>query len=84
MKKVIKKKLFFQNGYSKNFFLWEIFDGDRIMYEIVEEFKGHKISRALLKGMYDTKMKAASAFSRLIANESMDSVVSPMNRVAYN
>lgn len=84
MKKVIKKKLFFQNGVSKNLFLWEIFDGHQIVYEIIEEFKGHRISRALLKGIYNQKIKAIIAFSKFVERETMTSRISPLSHVAYN
>jgi|GEM_PF-3021755 len=69
MKKVLKKKLFFINGCSKNYFLWEIPEGPGIIYEIVEEFKGHHISRAVLHGLYLQKEKALTAFKRLINHE---------------
>ncbi len=76
MKKVLKKKLFFINGCSKNFFLWEIPDGNRIFYEVIEEFRGHRISRAVLHGFYLRKEKALDAFKRLTSFE--------MSRVAAN
>lgn len=69
MKKLIKRKLFYQNGCSKNFFLWEV-AGDRgVIYEIIEEFKGHRIARAMLRGIYRDRLKAMNDFRKVIMAE---------------
>lgn len=70
MKKVLRRKLFFTNGCSKNFFLWEIPEDRGVIYEIIEEFRGHHVSRAVLRGLYLQKLKAFSAFRRIINFES--------------
>jgi hypothetical protein len=69
MKKLIKRKLYNNNGISKNFFLWEI-SGDRgVIYEIIEEFKGQRIARAMLRGMYGDRLKAMNEFRKVITAE---------------
>lgn len=69
MKKLIKRKLFYNNGLSKNFFLWEI-SGDRgVIYEIIEEFKGQRIARAMLRGMYGDRVKALNEFKKVVTME---------------
>jgi hypothetical protein len=70
MKKVIKRKLFFNNGLSKNFFLWEITNERGVLYEIIEEFKGQRIARAMLRGIYRDRIKALTDFKRVITAES--------------
>ena len=66
MKKVLKRKLFFINGCSKNFLLWEIPEARGVVYEIIEEFKGRSISRAVLHGLYLQKMNAVNAFKKIV------------------
>ena len=66
MKKLIKKKLFYQNGCSKNLFLWQTPSLHGDAFEIVEEFKGRRISRSMLRGLYREKLKALLAFKRII------------------
>jgi hypothetical protein len=69
MKKLIKRKLFYQNGTYKNFFLWEIAGERGIVYEIIEEFKGKSISRAMLRGIYRNRLKALVDFKKVILAE---------------
>lgn len=68
-KKVLKNELFSINGCSKNYLLWEIPEGRGMIYEIIEEFKGHRISRAVLHGLYLQKVKAVSAFKKIVKME---------------
>ena len=70
MKKVIKRKLFYNKGLSKNFFLWEI-SNERggAIYEIIEEFKGQRIARAMLRGIYNDRLKALDSFRKVITAE---------------
>jgi hypothetical protein len=70
MKKLLKRKLFYTNGSSKNYFLWEIANDRGVMYEIIEEFKGHSIARAQLKGIYNNRLKAMAEFKRVVSTES--------------
>ncbi len=69
MKKVIKRKLFYNNGLSKNFFLWEVPTNTGSMYEIVEEFKGQSIMRSMLRGVYRDRLKAFDGFKKVIMAE---------------
>ena len=69
MKRVIKRKLFFNNGLSKNFFLWEVSSDRGVMYEIIEEFKGQRIARAMLRGIYRDRIKALDGFKKVITAE---------------
>lgn len=66
MKKVLKRKLFIINGCTKNYFLWEVPQGRGVMFEIIEEFKGRRIARALLRGYYSNKLQAFVAFKKII------------------
>ncbi len=69
MKKLIKRKLFYNNGLSKNFFLWEISSERGVIYEIIEEFKGQRIARAMLRGIYRDRLKALGDFKKVIVAE---------------
>jgi hypothetical protein len=84
MKKLIKRKLFYGDGLSKNFFLWEI-NGDRgSFYEIIEEFKGKQISRAMLRGIYRDRLKALADFRQVILAEAASRRMSPAQRFAFS
>lgn len=83
MKKVIKRKLFFNNGLSKNFFLWEVSSDRGVMYEIIEEFKGQRIARAMLRGIYRDRVRALDGFKKVImAEEAMTHFAT--NRLVFN
>jgi hypothetical protein len=81
MKKVIKHKLLFQNGCSKNFLLWEIAGRNGIVYEIVEEFKGQSIARSMLRGIYRDRIKALASFKQVLNAESPSRT--PLRQVVF-
>jgi len=69
MKKLLKRKLFNQNGYTKNYFLWEISTDKGPIFEVIEEFKGHSIARVMLKGLFYNKLKALNEFRKIVVAE---------------
>ena len=85
MKKIIKRKLYYQNGCSKNFFLWEVSNERGQMYEIIEEFKGHSIGRAMLRGIYNDRLKALAGFKQIVSSEeSAQKVHTTTHRLVFN
>jgi hypothetical protein len=83
MKKLIKRKLFYNSGVSKNFFLWEISGERGSFYEIIEEFKGKQIARAMLRGIYRDRMKALADFKRVVVAEAATLRTSPVHRLVF-
>jgi hypothetical protein len=84
MKKLIKRKLFNSNGLSKNFFLWELTSDRGSFYEIIEEFKGKQIARAMLRGIYRDRLKALTDFKKVIVAEAATLRLSPTQRFAFS
>lgn len=84
MKKLIKRKLFFINGCSKNLFLWELPDakGKGTVFEVIEEFKGHSIARTMLRGIYKGKLEALMAFRKFSLGQASTSAKVPFKHQA--
>lgn len=86
MKKIIKHKLLFQNGCSKNLLLWEMSDTNKgVVYEIIEEFKGHSITRSMLRGIYKDRLKALGEFKKMVTSDSMSkSKTTSLGQMAFS
>ncbi len=83
MKKLIKRKLFYQGGSYKNFFLWEISNARGLVYEIIEEFKGKSIARAMLRGIYKDRLSALNQFRKVTSLENAMLKMSSASRLSF-
>ncbi len=84
MKKLIKRKLYYQGGSYKNFFLWEISGAKGLFYEIIEEFKGKSIARAMLRGIFKDRLSALSQFKKVTGMETSMLKMSAASRLAFS